>query len=161
VIAALAPAILLDHDRHIEPDERAHIVSDEAVGSDDVDHAPRAGERHRHLDDSRIARTGGGVDLLAERHLLREGDEAERIGIGVERGVGSARRSGLGDFDGSSTAIVSAARRMAPSESSLAWAKAVVSPETPRRPKPAWVLKSAAFSRPSSKLKLSDAVYWR
>ena len=34
-----------------------------------------------------------------------------------------------------------------------------ISPETPRRPKPAWVLKSAVFSRPSSKPKLSEAVY--
>ena len=53
--------------------------------------------------------------------------------------------------DGSSTDIVSAARRIAASLSSLAWAKAVVSPDTPRRPNPAWVLKSAVFSRPSSK----------
>ena len=54
---------------------------------------------------------------------------------------------------------VPAARRMAASLRSLAWAKAVVSPETPRSPKPAWVLKSAVFNRPSSKPNASEAVY--
>ena len=53
------------------------------------------------------------------------------------------------------------ARRIAAALISLAWAKAVVSPLIPLRPKPASVLKSAVFSRPSSKPKLSDAVYCR
>src|SRR3546814_4955786 len=41
---------------------------------------------------------------------------------------------------GSSRVSVSAARRIAASLMSLAWAKPVISPDTPRRPKPASVL---------------------
>src|SRR3546814_13874352 len=50
---------------------------------------------------------------------------------------------------------------MALSDSSLAWAKPVVSPFRPRRPKPCCVSKLAFFSRPSSKPKLSDTPYCR
>jgi hypothetical protein len=46
------------------------------------------------------------------------------------------RRRGL-PFAGSSSFSVSPARAMAAAEISLAWAKPVISPETPRRPKPA------------------------
>ena len=94
VIAGLAPAVLLDDDLDVEADERAHVVGDEAVGADDVDHAPRAGEHHRDLRDARIAGARGGVDLLAERDLAGERDQAQRIGVGVELGVGPPRRAG-------------------------------------------------------------------
>ena len=163
VIAGLAPAVLLGDDLDVEPDQRPHVMGDEAVGADDVDHAPRCpASADRDLGDARIAGAGGGVDLLAERDLARERDQAraDRRRCRAWR-WSAAAAPGAAPLAGSSTAIVSAARRIAASLSSLAWAKAVVSPETPRRPKPAWVLKSAVFSRPSSKPKLSEAVYWR
>ena len=47
VIAGLAPAVLLGDDLDVEPDQRADVVGDEAVGADDLDHAPAAGERDR------------------------------------------------------------------------------------------------------------------
>src|SRR5205085_3059078 len=64
VIAALPPAVLLGDDLDVEPDQRTDVVGDEAVGADDVDHAPRAGEHDRNLGDAGIAGAGGGVDLL-------------------------------------------------------------------------------------------------
>ena len=64
-------------------------------------------------------------------------------------------------FAGSSNFRVAAARSIAASLISLAWAKAVVSPVTPRSPKPEEVWKSAVFSRPSSKPNASLALYWR
>ena len=162
VIAGLAPAVLLDDDLDVEPHQRPHVVGDEAVGADDVDHAPRAGEAR--------PRPGRRADRGRGRRRRSPG----RARPSSRTGSGSADRRrcrawrwsaaaapGAAPLAGSSTAIVSAARRIAASLSSLAWAKAVVSPETPRRPKPAWVLKSAVFSRPSSKPKLSEAVYWR
>ena len=42
VIAGLAPAVLLGDDLDVEADQRADVVGDEAVGADDVDHAPAA-----------------------------------------------------------------------------------------------------------------------
>src|SRR5918997_140590 len=50
----IAPAVPFDHDLDVEADERAHVMGDEAVGADDLDHAPRAGERDRDLHDARI-----------------------------------------------------------------------------------------------------------
>jgi len=38
--AVLAPPVLLDHDRNVEANERAHIMRDEAVRPHDLDHAP-------------------------------------------------------------------------------------------------------------------------
>ena len=96
VIAALAPPVLLDDDLDVEADLRPDVVGDEAVGADDLDHRPGAGQGDRDLDDSRIARPGRRVDLLAERDLPGEGHEAERIGIGIEGGVGPARRRRAG-----------------------------------------------------------------
>ncbi len=67
-------------------------MRDEAIGADDVDHAPAGGKRHADLRHARIARAGGGIDLLTQRNLLREGHEAERIVGAVHRLVGACRR---------------------------------------------------------------------
>jgi hypothetical protein len=96
VIAGLAAAVPLDDDLHVEADERPHVMRDEAVRANDLDHAPAAGERHRDLHDTRVAGARGRVDPLAERDLLREGNGAQRIGIGVKRGVRATRRGRLG-----------------------------------------------------------------
>ena len=108
--ARLAPAVLLDDDRDVEADQRAHVGGDEAVGADDLDHAPRARQPDRDLRHARIARARGGVDRLAQVHLVGERHQIERIGVGVEVAVGALRRRGLGAVAGSISAIVSAAR---------------------------------------------------
>ncbi len=137
MIAGLPPAVLLGDDLDVEPDQRPDVGGDEAVGADDVDHPPAGGQRHRDLDDARIAGPRGGIDPLAERDLAGERDEAERIVGGVDRLVGPRGGGGAGrPLPGSSSFIVAAARWIAASVISLAWAKAVVSPVTPRRPKP-------------------------
>ena len=76
VIAGLAAAVLLGDDLDAEPDQRAHVGGDEAVGADDVDHAPARRQRDADLGDARIAGTRRGVDLLAQRDLLGERDQA-------------------------------------------------------------------------------------
>ena len=45
VDAGLAAVALLGDDRDIEPDQRADVAGDEAVGADDLDHAPARRER--------------------------------------------------------------------------------------------------------------------
>src|SRR5215216_5983772 len=47
----------------------SNIVPNKAVGPNDLDHAPAAGNRHADLRHSGIAGAGGGVDLLAQRDL--------------------------------------------------------------------------------------------
>ena len=47
VVAGLAAVAVLGDDLHVEADQRADVVGDEAVGADDLDHAPAAGERRR------------------------------------------------------------------------------------------------------------------
>ena len=86
--------------------------------------------------DARIAGPGRGVDLLAQRDLVGERDQAQRIVGAVHRLVGALRRRSRRARGGSSSFSVAAARSIAASLISLAWAKAVVSPVTPRRPKP-------------------------
>ena len=96
-----------------------------------------ADKRDADLRDARIAGARRGVDPLAQRDLVGEGHEAERIVGAVHRLVGPLRRRGAASpFAGSSSFSVAAARSIAASLISLAWAKAVVSPVTPRRPKP-------------------------
>ena len=92
----LAPAVLFDHDRDVETDERAYVGGDETVGADDLDDVPAARQRDRNLRDARVARTSGGVDRLAQIHLVGEGNEIERVGCRIEVAVGGARRAGLG-----------------------------------------------------------------
>ena len=96
VEAGLAPPVLLGHDLDVEPHQRPHVVRDEAVRADDVDHAPRARQADRDLGDARIAGARRRVDLLAERDLPREGDQAQRIAVRVELRVGPPRRRGAG-----------------------------------------------------------------
>nr|WP_264081027.1 hypothetical protein [Sphingopyxis sp. OAS728] len=94
-IAGFAAAVLLDHDRHVEADERADVGREETVSADDFDDRPAARERDRYLDDARIARARRGVDFLAERDLLREGNEVERVRLVIEVAVGARRRRGM------------------------------------------------------------------
>ena len=111
VVAGLAPAILFGDDLHPEPDQRPDVRSDEAVGADDVDHAPARRQRDADLGDARIAGAGGGVDPLAQGDLFGERDEAQRIVGAVHRLVGPLRRRGrsalgrIEQFEGGSGAL--------------------------------------------------------
>ena len=97
MVSSLAPAILLGNDLHAETHQRPDVGSDEAVGADDVDHAPTRRKRNANLHDARVAGPRSSVDLLAERDLFGEGHEAERIIGAVHRLVGALRRgSGRG-----------------------------------------------------------------
>ena len=71
---------------------RPDVMGDEAVRADDLDDAPRAGERHRHLGHPRIPGPGRGVDLLAQGDLPCERDQAQRIVVRVQPGVRPPRR---------------------------------------------------------------------
>src|SRR3546814_14717011 len=96
-IARFAAAILLDHDRDVEADERADIGREEAVGADDLDHRPASGERDRHLRDARVAGAGGGVDPLTAVDLFRAGNQVERVRLILAMAVGArGRRRGAG-----------------------------------------------------------------
>ena len=88
VIAGFPAAVLLGDDLHAEPDQRAHVGGDEAVGANDVDDAPARREADADLGDARIAGARRGVDPLAQRDLVGERHEAERIVGAVHRLVG-------------------------------------------------------------------------
>ena len=92
ILPGFAAAAVGGDDLHAEPDQRAHVGSGEAVGADDLDRAPAGRQRDADLGDARVAGAGGGVDLLAERDLVGEGDGAERIVGAVHRLVGARRR---------------------------------------------------------------------
>ena len=89
--AGFAAAIVFDHDRHVEPHERAHVMRDKAVGAHHLDHRPRAGERGRDLHHAGIAGARGGIDLFEQAHLGFERHAIERRGIGIEMAVVVAR----------------------------------------------------------------------
>ena len=65
-----------------------------AVGTDDLDRAPRRGEVGGRLHHPRIASARRGVDLLEQRHLVGERHRVERAGVGVEVPVAARRRCG-------------------------------------------------------------------
>ena len=99
VIAGLAAAVLLGDDLDAKPDQRADVGSDEAVGADDVDHAPARRQRDADLRDARIAGARRSVDPLAQARPCRRTARGERIVGAVHCLVGSrgggarARRS--------------------------------------------------------------------
>ena len=73
--AGFAPVTILRHDGYIQPHQGPHIRSDEAVGAHNFDNCPAARKPYADLRNTRIARTRGRVDLLAQRNLLRERHE--------------------------------------------------------------------------------------
>ena len=94
--AGFAATIFLQDDGDVEPHQRANIGRGETVRADDLHHRPAARQAYRYLRDARIPRAGGGVDLGAERDLLGEGHDFERVGVGIEMAIGALRgRSGL------------------------------------------------------------------
>jgi hypothetical protein len=96
VIAGLAAAVLLGDDLTLsrtsgrtswatKPSARTMSITLQLPASD-----------HADLRDARIAGAGGGVDLLAQRDLLGERDQAERIGRRRTSPGWSARRRRAG-----------------------------------------------------------------
>src|SRR6185369_6422225 len=97
MIAGFATSVLLDDDLNSKPDQRANVVRDETVGTDNVDHAPACRKCHADLGDAWIARTCRGVDPFAKRHLLGKGNKAQRVIRAIHGLIGArGRRRGLG-----------------------------------------------------------------
>ena len=94
VEAGFAAVARLGDDRDVEPDQGADVAGDEAVGADDLDHAPASDQRDADLLDPRVARSRGGIDLLAQRDLAGERDRRQRVVRAVHRLVGARRRRG-------------------------------------------------------------------
>ena len=92
--AGLAPAVLLDDDRDIEPHQRTDVASDKAIGADDLDDRPTCGKAGRNLHHARIAGACCRVDHLQQTDLLGEGNPVEWRGVGVEMAIVAARRRG-------------------------------------------------------------------
>ena len=72
----------------------AHVADQPAVGAQDLDHPPLAGQRGHHLHDPRVAGAGEGVDLLQQGDLVGEVGRGQRIVFAIELGVGGARALG-------------------------------------------------------------------
>ena len=96
VRAGLLAVAVADDDRDVDPDQRADVADQRAVGAEDLDLLVGAGERRRHLADARVLAAGIGVDRLEQLHLLGEARAVERALVAVERAVGAARRLGVG-----------------------------------------------------------------
>ncbi|EAR49629.1 hypothetical protein OG2516_15109 [Oceanicola granulosus HTCC2516] len=94
VVAALAAAVLLDMDHHVEPRHRADVGDEIALGPQDHHFLVRGGEGCRDLHDPGIEVAGEGVDLAQQRHLAGEGGVEHRVGVGIERAVGAGRGGG-------------------------------------------------------------------
>ncbi len=162
VIAGLAPAVLLGDDLDAEAHQRANVGGDEAVGADDVDHAPACrqadADLRRRADRGRgRRRRSSGRARPCRRTARGSADRRRRTSPGW-----CVRGGGAGvPFAGSSSFSVSAARPIAASLISLAWAKAVVSPETPRRPKPERAVVIGGLQPAVVEAEASLALYWR
>ena len=94
MVTSLAPPVLLGDDLDVESDQRADVRRGEAVGAEDVDHAPARRQRHADLDDTRIASAGSGIDPLTQRDFVCEWNKAQRILGPVHRLIGARGRSG-------------------------------------------------------------------
>ena len=67
-----APPVLFDRHRDIESRQGADVTQQASVGAQDLDHTPLTGERGGHLHYPRVGGAGVGVDLLQQRHFVRE-----------------------------------------------------------------------------------------
>ncbi len=99
MVAGLAPVARPGDDLHPEADQRADVRGDEAVGANDVDHAPAGRQRHADLGDARVAGAGRCVDRPAQLDLLAERYERQRI-VGVIHRLVRPRRARRGGTPG-------------------------------------------------------------
>ena len=137
VVASLAAAVLFGNDLHAETHERPDVGRDEAVARG------RCRSRSSSPPSVTLTCTTRGSRARAAASIFWQsatflangtrlsGSSAPYIAWLVRCGEAAAR-----PFAGSSSFSVDAARSIAASLISLACAKAVVSPVTPRRPKP-------------------------
>ena len=82
--AAFPAAIFFGNNADIETHKRADIGCDKAIGTNDFHDAPACRQANRHLGNAWVARAGGGINLLAQRHLIGKGNEAHGVTIGIE-----------------------------------------------------------------------------
>src|SRR3982074_1592237 len=87
----LAPALARD-DRHIDPDQRAHVPIGFPIGAQDLDHLPGRGDAGRHLPHALVLLARIGVDLLQQLDLGFERRRGERIVIGIDPAIGASGR---------------------------------------------------------------------
>ena len=87
----LALAVAGD-DRHIDPDQRAHVPIGFPIGAQDLDHLPGRGDAGRHLPHALVLLARIGVDLLEQLDLGFERRRGERIVIGIEPAIGASGR---------------------------------------------------------------------
>ena len=92
----LAPAVLLDDDRDVEPHHRPRLGEPRALGAQDLDLLHRGGEARGDLHHARVEPAHVGVDLAQHLDLHRELGVVERVAVGVEPLVGRPRRRGEG-----------------------------------------------------------------
>ena len=76
--AGFAAAVTFGHDPDIEPDQRADIMRDKAIGADNLDHRPAGRQAGADLRYAGIARPGGGVDRLEQFDLVSKWHGIER-----------------------------------------------------------------------------------
>ncbi len=94
VAALFAPPVRFGDDRYVKADQRADIGGGEAVGADDLHHAPAACQAGADLRDARVFCARHGVDGLQKRHLVFERHAVQRAGIGIEVAIAAPGRSG-------------------------------------------------------------------
>ena len=96
--AAFPSAIFFGNNADVETHKRANVGCDKAIGADNFHDAPACRQADRNLGDTRVARAGGRINLLAQRHFIGKGDEAHGVTIGIEVTIilpGGGRRCGL------------------------------------------------------------------
>ena len=90
--AGLHPLAVADHDLDVEPDQRPDIRAAGAVGAQDLDLLPGAGQAGADLLDPRVLGAGVGIDLLEQADLGRLNLAADRVGLAIALAVGALRR---------------------------------------------------------------------
>ncbi len=81
ISAGFAAVAILRDDGDIQSHQGPHVRGDKAVGAHDFDDAPAARKADADLRNAWVTGAGGGVDLLAQRNLLREWHEFKRIAV--------------------------------------------------------------------------------
>ena len=89
--AAFPSPVLLHHDRHVEPDQRAQVGRPRAVRAQHLDRLPFPEQRRHDLLHPRVSASRIGVDLAQRRRAVRELGFGQRVGVGVEPGVAGPR----------------------------------------------------------------------
>ena len=93
-ISLLAPSLVLDDHRHVEPHQRPHVGRKRAVAREHHDRLVRRGQARHDLADARIECTRLAVDLLEQAHLVAVVERVDRIDRQIQLAP-AARMPGL------------------------------------------------------------------